>query len=260
MTQDCEIDERDGIIEVLLTRPHKLNAMTDAMLDAIRDSALRLEARRELRVMLLRARGEYFSSGRDIGGALTPEFAGSTLEARRWYRQGMQSVCDILERIEKPVVVAHQGTCLGGALEMSLSCDFRLASASARYGLPEIKLGILPGSGGTSRLTRLVGPHWARWLVMAGCVVDAQQALAMGLIHAVYKDDALEAAARAFCDHLVALPPETLGMAKLAIELTTDLEASQSRQVERLVNSVLFQGNEYCERITLLKNRKRPPP
>lgn len=125
---------------------------------------------------------------------------------------------DEFESIEKPIVVAHQGPCLGAALEMSLSCDFRLAARGARYALPEIEFGALPGCGGISRLTRVAGPHWARWLVMAGEQVTADQALAMGIVHAVYPDDTFDSRARAFCARLAGLPYEALGLAKLSIE------------------------------------------
>ena len=257
MSEDFEVVERDQIIAVTLTRPRKYNAMSTEMLEAIRNAALRLEQRRDLRVMLFRARGKYFSAGRDISESLTPDFQGSTLEARAWYRQSMQSICDIFERVEKPIVAAHQGPCLGGALELALSCDFRLASASASFALPEIKLGVLPGSGGTSRLARLVGPHWARWMVMAAQSVTAEQAVSMGLAHHLYPDEQFEETVWNFCQELVALPPETVGMAKLAIELTADLAAQQARQVERLANSVLFIGDEHAEYIARFKNRKR---
>lgn len=257
MSDEFELLERNGVIELVFTRPAKLNAITNAMLDAVRDAALALEQRSDLRVMLLRAHGPYFSAGRDISGSLTPHFQGSSLEARRWYRHGLQAVCELLERVEKPVVVAHQGPCLGGALEMSLSCDFRLAGQSARYGLPEIKLGVLPGSGGTSRLTRLIGPHWARWLVMAGRQFDAPQALSVGLVHTIFADETLEEDAWEFCRTLVELPPEALGMAKLALELAADLESAQARQVERLANSMLFLGPEHAGRMEDFKKRSR---
>jgi enoyl-CoA hydratase/carnithine racemase len=128
---------------------------------------------------------------------------------------------------------------------MSLSCDFRLAAASARYGLPEIDIGALPGSGGVSRLTRIAGPHWARWLVMAGEQVNAEQAMNMGIVHAVYADEEFEQRTRAFCTKLARQPYEVLGLAKLSIELATDLDRTQARNVERISNSILFTGSEH---------------
>lgn len=251
------VTEEDWLLRVSLHRPEKLNAMTLAMVERMVDAALQFQAENHLRVMLFTAEGRYFSSGMDVGHH-RPDFAGSTAEARRYYRSiPVQRLAEILETVEKPVVAAHQGICLGGALEFSLSCDFRLASHAAAYGLPEIRLGVLPGSGGTSRLTRIAGPHWARWLAMAGENVDAHQALAIGLVHNVFPDSDFEREVRAFCERLNALPPEAMAMAKLAIELTADLERQQARSIERLANSILMVGPERAERLATFMNRAR---
>lgn len=242
---DIQLVEQDAILEVVLDRPQKLNAISDQMLDVLREAIDRFAAQRALRVMLIRANGRYFSAGVEIGADLSPQVGGSTLDGRHWYRTKFHRMFDEIEAIEKPVVVAHQGPCLGGGLELSLSCDFRLAAASASYGLPEINIGALPGSGGISRLTRIAGPHWARWLVMAGENVDAAQALSMGIVHAVYADHEFEARVRAFCLKLAQRPYELLGLAKLSIELAADLDRTQARNVERISNSILFTGDEH---------------
>jgi len=244
MTEQVLVNERDGILELVLNRPEKYNAMTDAMWDALREAILRFGAHRELRLLLIRSNGRYFSAGSDINPKTIPDFAGSTLDGRRWFRNKWHTLFDEFEAIEKPIVVAHQGPCMGAALEMSLSCDFRLAATSARYGLPEIEIGGLPGSGGISRLTRLAGPHWTRWLVMAGEQVTAEQALSMGLVHAVYPDESFEHETHAFCARLAKRPYEVLGLAKLSIELATDLDRAQARNVERISGSILFTGEE----------------
>ncbi|MDB5968404.1 MAG: Enoyl-CoA hydratase/carnithine racemase [Hydrocarboniphaga sp.] len=245
MNDTVLVQEQDGILEVVLNRPQKYNAISDEMLEMLRETVDRFGARRDLRVMLIRAAGPYFTAGMDVNPELSPSVAGSTLDGRHWYRTKFHRMFDELEAIEKPIVVAHQGPCLGGGLEMSLSCDFRLAAASARYGLPEIDIGALPGSGGISRLTRIAGPHWARWLVMAGEQVDAAQALSMGIVHAVYPDEEFESRVRAFCAKLTRQPYELLGLAKLSIELATDLDRAQARNVERISNSILFTGAEH---------------
>lgn len=237
--------DADGILDVMLNRPHKYNAISDEMLQALREAVDLFGARRDLRVMLIRAAGTYFTSGVEISPDISPDVGGSTLDGRAWYRTKYHLLFDELEAIEKPIVAVHQGPCLGGGLEMSLSCDFRLAAASARYGLPELDIGALPGSGGISRLTRIAGPHWARWLAMAGEQITADQALTLGIVHAVYPDDELDSRARAFCLKLSRRSYELLGLAKLSIELAADLDRTQARNVERISNSILFTGPEH---------------
>jgi enoyl-CoA hydratase/carnithine racemase len=162
----------------------------------------------------------------------------------------MRQIWDEMEHIEKPFVVAHQGMCVGGSLEMSLSCDFRLAARSAGYAFPEAKFGVLPATNGVSRLTRLVGPHWARLLIMANMPVDAEEARIMGFIHKIYPDETFQDDALAFCRHLTQQNAELMGTAKIAIELSHDLPAHQAAQVERMANSSLMLSPEYLEGMT----------
>lgn len=252
--------EADGpVLQLTLNRPEKYNAITLDMADALFDAVRRYAADPVLRVLLIRAHGKYFSAGTDFTQISMPDPQGSSSAARTWYRSGRGSfhtLFDELEALEKPVVVAHHAPCLGGALEMSLSCDFRLAARSARYALPEIEtIAALPGSGGVSRLTRIVGPHWARWLAMAAQPVDADRALAIGLVHEVYADEAFDAGVQGFCRRLASLPREAMALSKLAIELCQDLDRQQARHVERIANSMLFVGDEHQQQIATMRAR-----
>jgi enoyl-CoA hydratase len=255
------ISEKDAVIQVTLARPEKLNAINLEMLEGLRDATSRLRDRDELRAMLVTADGKYFSAGIDLNSPLAPDPALTSPSAfRRWYRQGqgsLQNLGDEWEAIEKPIVVAFQGPCLGGALELSLCADFRLAASAARFGLPEITLGAIPGSGGTSRLVRLAGAHWARWLILANRQIDAERALAIGLVHEILseQDGNFAAAALDFCRTLCALPSEAMAAAKLAIELAADLDRAQARNVERLTVSGLIQGDEYRHTMQAMQKR-----
>ncbi|HEY3695821.1 enoyl-CoA hydratase/isomerase family protein [Phenylobacterium sp.] len=243
------VSEEPGIIICTLNRPAKLNAINQQMIRGIREAVQTYAQRPDLRVFLLRATGRYFSAGADqLDRSGTGPDPKSTSAIREWYRtemmSGMQPLYDQMEAIEKPFVAAHQATCMGGGLEMSLSCDFRLAAKSASYALPENKLGAIPASGGVSRLTRLVGPHWSKWMIMGGQAVDADLARTIGLAHAVYADDEFEAKVMEFCRHLAVQPVETIGMAKLTINLCADADPGASRMVERLGQSILHIGEE----------------
>ncbi|SCW72113.1 Enoyl-CoA hydratase/carnithine racemase [Sphingobium faniae] len=254
-----QIQQQDGVLCATLDRPDKLNALDLPMWQGLWEVTRRLASDDSVRVLLIRANGRYFSAGIDLHGALAPDPAlTSSLDFRQWYRQGtgsLHALGDEWEAIGKPVVVAHQGPCLGGALELSLCADFRLASTEARYGLPEIMLGGIPGSGGTSRLVRLAGTHWARWLILANKQVSAQQAQSIGIVHEIFEPDRLEQEAMDFCQSLVTLPREAFAAGKLAIELAADLDRAQARNVERLAVSGLIGGQEFRDMMTAMQER-----
>jgi enoyl-CoA hydratase/carnithine racemase len=242
VSEHLSIGENGGLLTLTLRRPEKLNAITLGMRDVMAEGLARFAGRDDLRVLLVRAEGRYFSAGMDIAAMGSMPDAGIAL--RREYRH-LHELFDSLENVEKPVVFAIQGPCLGGALEMALSADFRLASTAATFALPEIKLGVIPGSGGTSRLTHLVGRGWARWLAMAGQPVKAAQALEIGLVQAVYEAGAFDAEVDRFVAHLLALPSEAMGLAKLAIELSAGTDRAMARHVERVANTVLISSDEH---------------
>ncbi|MET0547039.1 MAG: enoyl-CoA hydratase/isomerase family protein [Caulobacterales bacterium] len=259
-SSDVLVQTNGPVISVTLTRPTKRNALTGSMVEELRRATAQFETSDDLRVLLVKAEGAYFSAGADIHGALFPEYKGSPSEFRRQYAKGAGSLHllgDAWEAIEKPVVVVHQGPCLGGALELSLCADFRIASDNAAYELPEIAFGGLPGSGGISRLTRLVGPHWARWLVLAQERITAHEALNIGMIHRVVAHADLDEAVAAFCTKLAAQPKEAFAAGKCAIELTRDLDRHSARNVERLAASSLVSGAEFSSLLEALRARFR---
>jgi len=242
------VTEDDGILIATFNRPDKLNAMSKELMRLLGEAVERYRDTPALRVMLIRATGRYFSSGADLreGGGSAQGFPTTGSEVRESHRRlPMRRVWDEMEDIEKPFVVAHHARCVGGSLEMSLSCDFRLAAASASYAFPEAEFGVLPATNGVSRLVRLVGPHWARLLITANMPVDAQEARIMGLAHKVFPDETFEADVMAFCRHLAKQNAELVGASKIAIELAADLPAHQAASVERLVNSSLMLGKDY---------------
>jgi enoyl-CoA hydratase len=235
----------DTILVATFNRPDKLNAMSNELMRLLEDAVTRYRERPELRVMLIKSKGRYFSAGADLkegskDGAYQPTRGSEIRERHRRMPSGMRRVWDEMEGMEKPFVVAHHARCVGGSLEMSLSCDFRLAAKSASYAFPEAKFGVLPATNGVSRLVRIVGPHWARLLITANMPVDADEARIMGLVHKVYSDETFEDDVMAFCRHLSRQDPELVGASKVAIELAADLPAHQAASVERLVNSSLM--------------------
>jgi enoyl-CoA hydratase/carnithine racemase len=244
----------DGqILVATLNRPDKLNALSDQTMELFEAAVHRFRDSEELKVMLIRATGRYFCAGADLregkGQPVKYTKGSQVREMHRLQTRGMQRIYDEMEHIEKPFVAAHHGPCVGGGLEMSLSCDFRLAAKSAHYSFPESYMGVLPASNGVSRLTRICGTHWARYMIMANVIVPAERALIMGLVHEVFPDETFQDEAMKFCRHLCKQNPEHMGTAKLAIELARDVGLDQARHVERMANSALMLSPDYLERI-----------
>jgi len=247
-----DVREADGVISVTFDRPEKKNAISDRMTEALWDAARSLAGRDDLRVMVITGRGDYFTAGIDLGSetvrtTVAASQSGSFIEYRRRYRQH-HLLYDEFESIEKPIVLAAQGHCFGAGLEMAMSCDFRLASANATFSLPEVRLGVTAGSGGTSRLTRLVGPHWAKWLAMAGQSVDAGRALSMGLVHDVVEPERLDERVRDLTHELISIPAECLGLAKLIVDISADVDRTTQRHVDRIANGPLLGSTEFTAR------------
>lgn len=262
---DAILTERRGpLLWLTLNRPDKLNAINQDISLGLKAATEEFAADPALRVMVLRGAGKFFCAGADINSELFPDPALSGQSAfRDWYahsRASLHPLGDRFESLPKPVVAAHNGPAFGGGLELSLSCDFRLASTAASYALPETALGGLPGSGGISRLTRIIGPHWARWFIMANERMNAQQALSVGLIHAVYDAAEFDDRVEDFCLRLAAQPPEAVAAGKLAIELAADLGRAEARNIERLTVGSLVMGPEYQQKLTELRRKLATKP
>jgi enoyl-CoA hydratase len=241
--------EHGGALILRFNRPRKLNAITLEMIRGLQQAVTDLECRSDLRALVITSFGQYFSSGIDVVESFPREGDNVTPSEVRRRGKEFRLLCDQLEAVEKPVIVSAQGPCWGAALELALSCDFRFASESATFALPEVKWGLVPSSGGTSRLTRLVGTGWARWLTMAGQTVTAADARLMGLVHEVQPADELAARVSAFVADLSALPSEAVGLAKLTIGICEDLGGDRGRDVERITSSLMTSSSEYLQKL-----------
>jgi enoyl-CoA hydratase len=257
-SRDALITEHDGIITVTINRPQKLNAIGPDVTAALWEAARALGDRPDLRVMIITAVGKYFTAGIDLShvpGERDGQRVHPGLDYRRVFREH-HLLYDEFEAIEKPIIMAVQGHCLGAGLEMAASCDFRFAASGVYFSLPEIQIGVIPASGGTSRLTRLVGPHWGKWLAMAGKRVYAEKAEMIGLVHEVFPPDELQAGVEAFARELIDLPVDALGMAKLACDMVADIDRTNARHVERICGTILTDSDEFKQRTA--RFRKNP--
>ena len=223
--EHVQVEVADGIATARVSRPEKLNALNGALIDEL-DRAFRALADDDaVHAIVLTGAGEKaFVAGADIAELATMDPIGGV----RTSRQG-QDAFRFLERMRKPVIGAVNGFALGGGLELALACHLRLASDNAKFGLPEVRLGIIPGYGGTVRLPRLVGKGRALELILSGEMIDAQEAYRIGLVNRVHPQAELLDAARALAAKIATNGPVALALALEAVDhgMTASVEEAQ---------------------------------
>jgi enoyl-CoA hydratase len=217
--------EDDGLALVAVNRPDKLNALNAATIQRLDEVLREVRADDAVRAIILTGTGEKaFVAGADIAELATM----GPIDGVQVSRDG-QETFRMLERMPKPVIAAVNGFALGGGLELALACHIRIASTRAKFGLPEVKLGIIPGYGGTVRLPRLVGRGRALELMLTGDMIDAAEALRIGLVNRVEEPDAVLGAARDMARKMVANGPIALAMALEAVDrgMSTTIDDAQ---------------------------------
>ncbi|MDH3235499.1 MAG: enoyl-CoA hydratase/isomerase family protein [Alphaproteobacteria bacterium] len=249
-------DRRDAIAILRLNRPDNLNSWNLAMRQELRDAVQSCVEDDELRVLIITGTGRAFSAGEDVRGMGDLSAVGPKGFRRRV--RMIHNVFDEIEQMEIPVIAAINGVAAGGGLELALSCDFRFAADSAKMGLPENNVGLIPGSGGISRLVKLVGPSKAKRLVMTGEIVPAEKALAYGLVDEVVPADDLIDHALAFAEQLAAKAPLALGTAKLVINQCANVDLETGRNFERIGQSVLKLSEDHVEGAKAFVEKRKP--
>ena len=247
-----EVRTDGAVCVVTLRREEKLNALSTAVEAALGDALDGREVR-DARAVVITGGGRTFSAGADVSEmrALDPA------AILAYYR----ATGDVYERVAAlpvPTIAAIAGWCLGGGLELALACDFRVAEASARLGLPEVGIGILPSSGGTHRLVRLVGAARAKELVLLGERITAERAADLGVVTEVVADGAALDRALELARRLAELPPLAVAVAKQAIDTMGDSSRDAGLLVERLGYGLLAQTADAREAAVAF-TQKRPP-
>ena len=240
-----DLQVQDQIAVLRLNRPDSFNSWNQQMRSELRDAVGALVADDSLRVVIITGTGRAFSAGEDVRGMKGLADIG-TRGFRRVVRD-IHNVFDEIEAMEVPVIAAINGVAAGGGLELALSCDFRFAASTARLGLPENNVGLIPGSGGCSRLVRTVGLSTAKRMVMTGEMIPADRALDYRLIDEIHPTEELAAAAMAFAEKLAARAPQALGIAKLVLNNCARVDPDTARNFERLGQSILKKTEDHLE-------------
>ena len=241
---DILLRERDGGTVVLtMNRPEKLNALNEALVRALHDAIAELDADMSVRVVVLTGAGEKaFVAGADI--AAMSEM--STTAAKAFADLG-HSVGERLERAHFPVIAAVNGFALGGGCELALACDFVYASEKAKFGQPEVNLGVIPGFGGTQRLTRRVGIGRARELVYTGEIISAAMALQIGLVNAVYPAEELMPKVHETARKIAETGPLAVSAAKRVLLRGESMSLTSANELEATAFAALFGSEDQRE-------------
>lgn len=245
---------QDGIGVLTFNRPKALNALNARTLDELKDVLDRVRQDESARVLILTGAGEKaFVAGADITGF--PSM--NALQARLFAEKGQELFFSI-EQLPKPVIACVNGFALGGGCEIAMSCDFIYASANARFGQPEINLGVMPGFGGTQRLSRLIGRAKAKELCMTGEVIDAVQARELGLVARVFPADRLMEETMKVAGVLASRSPGVLRSIKKVIDCGANVDLRSGCVLEAEAFGVCFAGEDMREGVSAFLEKRKP--
>jgi enoyl-CoA hydratase len=255
MSFDNLLVERDGHTAlVTIQRPQRLNALDARTLGELRQAFLTLQQDDHVRCVILTGAGEKaFVAGADVN-----ELAEDTPESARRRALAGQQVFDLIEQLGKPVVAAVNGFALGGGCELAMACTFRLAADSARFGQPEINLGIIPGFAGTQRLVRLVGKTKAMEMILIGAPITAQEALVIGLVNRVVRAADLMNEARTLAADLSTKAPIALRHAMEAINRGAEMTFADGCQLEAALFGMVMTTDDMREGTRAFLEKRKP--
>lgn len=250
MFETIKYETKDGIVLITVNRPQALNALNPQVLDELYKAFEQFEADENADVAILTGEGRAFVAGADIIAMSTM----STLEGRNLGIKG-HKLMNYMENIEKPIIAAVNGFALGGGCELAMACDIRVASLKAKFGQPEVGLGIIPGFGGTQRLPRLVGRGMAKYLIFTADTIDAQEALRIGLVEKVVEPDALMDEVCGIAKKISAKAQLAIGLAKSAINDGYNLDMKIASKIEIESFGQLFSTEDQKEGMSAFLNK-----
>lgn len=253
MYENILLERRGRVALITINRPDKLNALNIKTREELANALDELRADSEIRVVVLTGAGEKaFVAGADIN-----EFAGRTAVQQRSVMKA-RNIFVTAEDFPKPLIAMINGFCLGGGCELALSCDIRIAGEKARFGQPEINLGIIPGGGGTQRLTRLVGEGKAMQMILSGEMIDAQEAHRLGLVNEVHPVADLEAKTFELANKIAEKSPVALAMAKTAVKAAARTTLREGLDQEIDLFALCFSSEDKEEGVRAFLEKRKP--
>jgi len=254
MFENILLEIEDVMAILTINRPDKMNAVNNATVEEIDQALAQVEQNQDLRVFILTGAGDKaFIAGADIQEIKKRDATSGRPETRR-----RQEVYSRIETLEIPSIAAINGWALGTGLELAMSCTLRIASSKARLGQPEIKLGIIPGAGGTQRLPKLVGMGRAMEMILTGEPVKADQALAMGLVNRVVEPDQLLQEVKALAETIAARPKLAVQYAKEAVSRYTEGSLAEGLAHESYLHALSCGTQDKTEGVAAFLEKREP--
>jgi len=246
------VDTSESIATLTIDRPDVKNALNLETVGGIREALGRLEADASVGVLIITGAGESaFVSGADI----------NDIRART-RDEGLAAINSSLfaeiERFPRPTIAAVNGYALGGGCELALACDIRIASDTAKFGQPELGLGIIPGAGATQRLPRIVGMGRAKHLILTGDIIDAKQALEIGLVTAIAPPGQLQIRARELAKKVLRQGPLAARLAKVALNASARVDMDSGLLIETLAQALCYSSEDKLEGTTAFLEKRKP--
>ena len=243
-----EKEAQIGIITI--NRPEVRNALDSLTYEEIGNALKAFEQDEEIIVVILTGSGDKaFASGADIRQLQQRSFT-DALEP------GLQGLCKSIEESNKIVIAAVNGFALGGGCEVALACDIRIAAENAKFGLPELNLGIIPGGGGTQRLSRIVGKGRALDMILTSAIITAERAEQIGLVSKVVKGEALLEEAKVYTKSIVTKGPLALSLVKAVVHQGFDLNLEAALRLEKLTQAIVFESEDKLEGTTAFLEKR----
>jgi enoyl-CoA hydratase len=247
-------EKSEGIATITLNRPDALNAFNKEVINEILQALEDIKSDESIRVVILTgAGGKAFSAGADIKTMKGM----NSLKARELSLMG-EKLCYALENLERPVIAAINGYAVGGGLEVAMACDLRIAVENARMGQTEINIGLIPGWGGTQRLTRLIGKTKAKELVFSGKMIDAKTAEQLGILNSVVPADKFRETVHQFALELVQKAPVAIKVAKALIDKGADMSLDAALALEREGFGVVASTEDLQEGVSAFTEKRKP--
>ena len=253
MYENIKFEVNEGLGTVTINRPKAMNALNMDVLTELFDVFTKIECDDEVKAVIVTGEGKAFVAGADIAQMHQLDPIGG----RKMMMMG-HKVMNLIENIEKPVIAAVNGFALGGGCELAMACDIRIASEKAKFGQPEVGLGIIPGFGGTQRLARLVGKGMAKYLILSAEMINAEEAYRIGLCEKIAAPEDLIAEAEKLAKTIASKAPIAVGTAKTAINNGYDMDMKSASKFEIETFTAAFSSEDKTEGMAAFLEKRAP--